>query len=173
MKVNLIAGFALGLFSAISLVALHQLGLLRSPDTARWMLALTMTVHSVILILALLRHRAAAGADGMPFSRFLGAGLFISFLGGVISAISSWVFVTWVDPSHLEWVRAETVAQIQQSGLSGAELEQQLAQLPAQIPPAAYAIQALRALLIMGLFLSVVIAALLRLRGIQVEKPKP
>lgn len=170
MKVNLIAALVLGLCSTAILVVMHRLGVLRSPEAGNWALVAGMTCHSLVLIVALVRHRARDG-ESISYGRLFGAGLFISFLGGVISALGSLLFTSTIDPTHLDWVRAQTAEQLRaQADLPPTQLEAQIASLPELITPGFYAVQALRALLVVGFVLSLVIAALIRLRGIQLEK---
>lgn len=174
MKINLVAGLILGIFSTGTVLVMHQLGSLRSPEAANWALVAGMACHSLVLIVALIRHRAAAQPEEVPYARLFGAGLFISFLGGVVSAIGSYFFTTQVDPGHLAWVREKTAEQLREAGLQGPELEEQLRLLPELITPGTYALQALRALLVVGFLLTLVISAFVRLRGLrQTQTPSP
>jgi hypothetical protein len=170
MKLNLAFGVLLGLLSAGLVYGLHQLGWLRTPTGTR-LLLLNPLIHSILLIVALVRHRAAALPDNAPFARLFGAGLLISFVGGAISALGAWIFTTRVDPSHLEWVKEQTAEHIRSSGRPAAEIEDQLAQLATHVTPDAYAAQSLFAVLAVGFLLSLVISALLRLRGIA-DRPR-
>lgn len=170
MKLNLIFGVLLGLLSSGLVYGLYTLGWLRTPTGTR-LLLLTPLIHSVLLIVALIRHRAAALPDNVPFARLFGAGLLISFVGGAISALGAWIFTTQVDPSHLDWVKEQTAQHILTSGRPAAEIEAQLGQLSSQATPGAYAAQSLFAVLAVGFLLSLVISALLRLRGIA-DRPR-
>jgi hypothetical protein len=165
MKLNLAFGVLLGLFSSGLVYLLYHFGWLRTPEGTR-LLLLNPLFHSLLVIVALIRHRAAAMPDNVPFARLFGAGLLISFVGGALSAFGAWIFTSYVDPTHLEWVKEQTARHILESGRPAAEIEAQLGQLAGQATPGAYAAQSLFAVLVIGFLLSLVVSALLRLRGI-------
>lgn len=175
MKLNLLGGVIVGLFSNLVFYAIWAAGLLRSEDGGR-ILFLASAVHAITIILVLSRHRAAALPEAVPFAKLFGAGLFLSFVAGIVTSIGSYIFTTQVDPSYLGWIVEQSLEHLKTLGLSEAELAAETAALPSRVTPASYAVQGLVGVCITGFFLSLVIGALLRLRAIQLvnsQKPGP
>ncbi len=166
MKLNLLAGVLVGLFSNLLFYGLHWAGMLRSEEGGRF-LFLVSAAHAAALILVLSRHRSNALPLAVPFARLFGACLLISFVAGLLTALGSYLFTTQVDPSYLGWVIEQTVTHLKTLELPPAELERQLADLPTRVTPGGYALQGLVGVCITGFFLTLVFSALLRLRAMQ------
>lgn len=172
MKLNLLGGVLVGLFSSLVFYGLYWSGMLRSEEGGKF-LFLASAAHAAALILVLSRHRANALPAAIPFFKLFGAGLFLSFVAGVVVAIGSFLFTTQVDPTYLPWVIEETAAHLKTLELPEAELQQQLASLPERVTPGSYAFQGLVGLCMTGLFLTLVIAAFLRIRAMKLAGEPP
>lgn len=166
MKLNLLGGVIVGLFSNLVFYSIWAAGFLRSEEGAR-VLFLVSAVHATAIILVLSRHRAAALPEAVPFAQLFGAGLFLSFIAGVVTSIGSYIFTTQVDPTYLGWIVEQSLEHLKTLGLNEAELAAETAALPSRVTPASYAVQGLVGVCITGFFLTLVISALLRLRAIQ------
>lgn len=169
MRLNLLGGVLVGLFSNLVFYGLYWSGMLRSEEGGKF-LFLASAAHAAALILVLSRHRASALPAAVSFATLFGAGLFLSFVAGVVTAFGSYVFTTQVDPTYIGWVIEETGAHLKTLELPAAELQQQLAGLPERVTPGSYAFQGLVGVCMTGLFLTLVIAALLRIRAMQQQK---
>lgn len=165
MKLNLIGGLIVGLFSNLVFYSLYFGGILRDETSGRIMI-LSSAVHALVLILVLARHRSAYLPSAIPFAKLFGAGLFLSFVAGAITALGSYIFTTQVDPTYLPWVVEMTSQELQKQNMPEAELNQILAGLPNRVTPASYAFQGLLSICFAGLLLSLVSSALLRMRGL-------
>ena len=174
MKLNLIGGLIVGLFSNLLFYGLFFAGVLREENSGRAMV-LSSAVHALVLILVLARHRTAFLPEAIPFAKLFGAGLFLSFVAGAIAALGTYVFTTAVDRTYLPWVIEMTTQQLKTQNLPEAELKEVLASLPARVTPASYAFQNLLGICFTGLLLSLVSAALLRMRALvqQAKSPPP
>jgi hypothetical protein len=165
MKLNLLGGLIVGLFSNLLFYGLYFSGVLRDENSGRVMV-LSSAVHALVLILVLARHRSAYLPEAIPFAKLFGAGLFLSFVAGAIAALGTYIFATFVDPTYLPWVVEMTTQQLKTQGLPEAELNKILVDLPARVTPASYAFQNLLSICFTGLLLSLVSAALLRMRAL-------
>jgi hypothetical protein len=165
MKLNLIGGLIVGLFSNLLFYGLFFAGVLRDENSGRAMV-LSSAAHALVLILVLARHRSAYLPEAIPFAKLFGAGLFLSFVAGALAALGMYVFTTVVDPTYLPWVIEMTTQQLRSQNLPEAELNQILASLPSRVTPASYAFQNLLSICFTGLLLSLVSAALLRMRAL-------
>ncbi|MEM6794656.1 MAG: DUF4199 domain-containing protein [Acidobacteriota bacterium] len=169
MLLNLIVGVAVGLGQTGLLLVLHFAGVLRSQQGGRFLM-LALAFHIVGLLWALGRHRAAASPEeGAPFSKLFGAGLMVSLIAGVVVAAGSLVFLEGIDPSYLDWIRESSRERLEALELPAEELEIQEQRLD-QLTAAGYAMQGLMGTLMTGFFLSLTLAAFLRMRVIR-KKP--
>jgi len=166
MKLNILGGLFVGLISNLIFFGLHFTGMLRTPDGAK-ILFLASGVHAAIIILVLSRHRSNALPEAVPFPKLFGAGLFLSFVAGLCTALGMFVFTTQVDKTHTAWVVEQSIEQAKTMELPPAELEAHIAALPELVTPWSLSFQSLAGVCIVGFFLSLVIGALLRLRAVQ------
>ncbi|MEL7061659.1 MAG: DUF4199 domain-containing protein, partial [Acidobacteriota bacterium] len=98
MTLNVLGGVVLGAASSALIIVLHAVGLLRTPVGGRLLMA-ALFLHAIVLIWVMSRH---ARDEAASFARLLGAGLAVSLTAAVVMALGSYVFVTAVDPSHLD-----------------------------------------------------------------------
>lgn len=166
MKLNLLGGLLVGLISNLIFLGVYAAGMLRSDGGGR-LLLLASAAHAIVIIAVLSRHRQDALPYAVPFAKLFGAGLFLSFIAGVFTGIGSYIFTTGIDPSYLGWIVERSIEHLKTLELPPAELEAQIAAMPARVNPVSYAIQGLVGVCITGFVLSLVIAALLRIRAIQ------
>lgn len=166
MKLNLLGGLLVGVVSNLIFLGVYWAGLLRSETGGR-LLFLVSAVHAVVLILVLSRHRQDALPNAVPFAKLFGAGLFLSFVAGAFTGMGSYTFTTLIDPTHLDWVVERSIDYVKTLELPEAELQKEIAEMPSRVSPVSYAIQGLFGVCITGFFLSLVIAALLRIRAVQ------
>ncbi len=166
MKLNLLGGLLVGVLSNLIFLTVYWSGLLRTDSGGR-LLFLISAVHAVVLIVVLSRHRQNALPDAVPFAKLFGAGLFLSFVAGVFTGMGSYTFTTLIDPTHLDWVIEKSVEYVKTLELPEAELQKEIAEMPSRVSPVTYAIQGLIGICTTGFFLSLVIAALLRIRAVQ------
>ena len=165
MKTNLIVGILIGLVELALLWGMDLAGVLQSDLGAR-MLRFMLFVHAVGLIVVMVRLRQKEGSAG--FARLLGAGLMVSFLAGMTAAGATYFFLEVVEPDYLGWVIEETrddIADWPEDRRVQAE-----AQLEATTP-GVYASRGTMAYLLRGLLLSLLLAAVLRLRILRHEDP--
>ena len=172
MKLNLLGGVIVGMFSNLVFYALYWADLLRSEDGAR-LLFLASGLHAAVLIGVLSKHRSAALPEAIPFAKLFGAGLILSFVAGICTSLGSYYFTTQVDPSYLGWITEQSIAHLKTMDLPEAQLNAEIAALPSRVTPGSYAFQGLVGVCITGFVLTLVIGALLRLRAMQVVGSAP
>lgn len=161
MLLNLIAGLLLGLFSGSLYFVLHALELLRTASAGQLFWA-AVICHGVILLLVLWRQRSADPRIG--FARLLASGLMVSLIGALITGLGVWLFVSFVDPTFIDWLREQSLARLDQLGLSEDQRSLQEAQIRSA-DKGNFVTQAVMAVLFRGFLFSLPLAALLRLRA--------
>ncbi|MEM1202803.1 MAG: DUF4199 domain-containing protein [Acidobacteriota bacterium] len=171
MKLNVVAGLVLGLLSVAILYVCHWTGWLRTPAGENGLPLATGLLHILLLIWALRRHRNLARPEGVPFARLFGAGLLISLVGGITVAFGNLLLTQVLDPGFFDWAMerarfhlAEQMATME--GLTEADRQARLAILDAATPEG-FAVQRMVQTLILGAFLSLPVAALVRLRSLK------
>ena len=163
MLVNGIAGAVVGLLATALLYALHFAGVLKTPLGSQ-LLFLTLAFHITGLIAALGLHRHRAKSDGgASFAMLFGAGLMVSLVAGVVLALGTHIFVTVVEPGHLEWLKQSSLERMAEAEMSEEDKALHREQIE-QLTPAAYSVQTLTSTLIAGFFLTITLAAFLRMR---------
>lgn len=160
MRVNVIAGLLVGAFEGGLLVLLHLLDVLRS-DMGMRLLMLTLFVHAAALVGVMVWLRVKEGQAG--FARLLGAGLMTSLVAALSAASLTWLFLRGVDPTYLDWTLEQNRAQILEWEVPDEERAAALERLAAT-DAATYASSSATRYLVWGFFLSLLFAALLRLR---------
>lgn len=165
MLVNVIAGTVVGLLATALLYTLHFAGLLKTGLGSQ-LLFLALAFHITGLIAALGYHRHRAGEGGAPFARLFGAGLMVSLFAGVVLAAGTHLFVTVVEPGYLDWLKASSLERLAASELPAEEQAAHRGQIE-QLTPLGYAVQTLISTLIAGFFLSLTLAAFLRMRTLR------
>lgn len=164
MKTNLLAGVLVGLSEFVLLWGMDLAGVLRSDLGAR-LLQLMLFVHAAGLIVAMVRLRQTEGAAS--FFRLLGAGLLVSFVAGGVAAGGTALFLEVVDPGYLDWVVEETRRDIADwPDDRRAQAEEQLD----ATTPGVYAMRGAVSYLLRGLMLSLLLAAVLRLRILRTDE---
>lgn len=165
MRLNLLIGLVVGLLSAGLLFVLHGLGMLRTPAGEQMLyFAVAFHITGLITVMALQRSRAVkADVDAPLFARLFGSGLMVSLISGCVVAAGTLLFMEVQDPSYLDWIKERSLIQLASFELPPEESEaqrQQIVDLSARV----YATRALVGTLISGFFLSLTIAAFMRIR---------
>jgi hypothetical protein len=155
------AGVGVGVGIWLLLGLLHGYGILRSDLGGRLMM-LTMFIHVVGLIVAMVGLRGRENAIGFP--RLLAAGMAVSLIAGLLSGLGWWIFLAYVDPSHLDWVRTTSHQQIAAAAdLDEAQKQAYLAQIDG-VTAGTYALRDALGAAARGFVFSVMLAAVLRMR---------
>ena len=164
MKANLLVGALIGLVEFLLLWGLDLAGVLRS-DTGARSLQFMLFVHALGLIVVMVRLRQTEGAASFP--KLLAAGLMVSFVAGLTAAAGTFVFLEVVEPGYLDWVLDQTRQDIadwpdDQRALAVEQL--------AATTPGVYASRGAVSYLVRGLLLSLLLAAVLRLRILRTDE---
>lgn len=158
MKTNLVVGVLVGLAELAFLWGMDLAGVLQSDLGAR-LLQFMLFFHALGLIVAMVRVRQVEGAA--IFARLLGAGLMVTFVAAVTAGAGNVFFLNVVEPGYLDWVMEQTREDIADWPEDRkAQAEEQIA----ATTPAVYATRGAMYYLVRGLLLSLLLAAVLRLR---------
>lgn len=166
MKTNLLVGALVGLVELAFLWGMDLAGVLQS-DLGGRMLRLMLFVHALGLIVVMVRLRRQEGSAG--FARLLGAGLIVSFIAGMTAAGATFFFLEVVEPGYLDWVIEQTRQDL--ADWPEDRRVQAEKQLEATTP-GVYASRGTMSYLLRGLMLSLLLAAVLRLRILRYEDPE-
>lgn len=166
MKINLGAGLAVGLLDFLLLCTLHWTGVLKTDLGVR-LLMLTLFTHALGLIVAMVVLRRQEGGAG--FARLFGAGLLVSLVAGVTAAGGMYVFLQRIDPTYLDYMLEDQRRHVIETWPED-QRDAALAQLDATTPAVYAGRGTIGGYMIRGFFLTLMLAAILRLRILGAEK---
>ena len=163
MILNVMAGLVVGLFATSLFWGLHYLGELRSTLGSQALWA-AVIFHALTLVVTLWRQRSRE--LDIPFPKLLAAGLVVTLIAAMVSGLGTWIFMTWIDPGFLDWVKEQSLAQLAELPLDEEQRRTQLEAVQASTP-SSFIVQGMIAVLIRGFLLTLPIAALIRLRRVR------
>lgn len=147
-------GLITGLVSVIISFALNMTGLEQSP--AKWL-------TSIVLILGIVlaqKFFKQNNSGFMSFGQGLGIGTMLSAVVGVLSAIFSYIYVTFMDPDFASRILDKTRADMEaRGGMSDAQIEQALSWTAKFLEGPLMAVFVLLMTVLMGFVVSLIISA--------------
>lgn len=94
----------------------------------------------------------------------------LSLVAGLTLAAGSYVFLTTVDPTYIDWVKERSVEQLDAFPDLSAEERAANEEQIAALTPGAYATQGLVGTMMLGFLLSLTLSAFLRMRVLRAQK---
>lgn len=88
-----------------------------------------MLLASVTVFLAIKEYKTKQNNGNLSFIQGFKIGISVSAIGGLGFGLYNWVYINWLNPNFLSDYMAYSEQQIRDSGLSEAQINQQLAEL--------------------------------------------
>ena len=154
--VGLRYGLLTGLVSVIISFGINALHMENSP--AKW---LTMPVLIGGIVLAQQEFKKRDGGF-MSYGQGLGIGTVLSATVGVISAVFTYVYTTFIDPDMMTRAMEKAQADMEAKGLSAAQIDQAMAMSAKFTTGPVLAISVIIGTLIIGFIFSLVISAIIK-----------
>ena len=98
--------------------------------------------------------------DGyMSYGKGLGIGTLTVVVAAIISSIFGFIYMTMIDPSIMDMIREQQIMDMEERGMSDAQIEQAMQMTEAFTSPAALAIIGVIVSVIFGFILSLIVTA--------------
>ncbi len=108
--------------------------------------------------------------DGfLSFGQGLGIGFWISLVGGLISSVFSFIYITFVDPSFIETMLEKTRYNMEEQGMPDAQIDQAMAITENFMNPGMMFVIGIVSLLFLGFILSLIVSAITKKTDPQLE----
>lgn len=154
-QVSLKWGLYLGMVMIIYGMILQVAGLVGNQ-------ALSYINYLFMAVLMYFAHKSFKdeGNGYMSYGQGLGIGTLMAAVGGLISTVFSYIYVTFIDDSMLEIVREITEQSMIDQGLSDAQIEQGMAMSEKFMTPAVMFPMALVVSIFFGFILALIVSAI-------------
>lgn len=150
-------GLLAGLISVIISFGLNMAGLENSP--AKWLTSLVL-VGGIFLA-----QKAFKQQNGgfMSYGQGLGIGTILAVVSGLLSAIFSYVYITFIDPEFLGRIMDKTRAEMEAKGsMSDAQIDQAMGWTSKMMTGPMMFVSVLIGSLIMGFLVSLIVSAIVK-----------
>ncbi|MEQ8413579.1 MAG: DUF4199 domain-containing protein [Imperialibacter sp.] len=123
---------------------------------------------AVIIFLA--HKKFKEDGDGfLSFGQGLGVGFWISLVGGVISSVFSFIYITFVDPSFIETMMEKARYDMEEQGMADAQIDQAMAMTENFLNPGMMFVFGIVGVLFFGFILSLIVSAITKKTDPQLE----
>ena len=150
-------GIYLALISIVYFIIIQFAGL-AGNNAANWVGA----ISTIVIIVMAHREFKNEGTGFMSYKQGLGIGTLISVWSAVISSVFTWIYIKFVDDSMLTIIRDQQIEQMEERGMSEAQIEQGLEMSSAFMGPTAILIFGILGGVFIGFILSLIISAITR-----------
>ncbi|MEQ8238419.1 MAG: DUF4199 domain-containing protein [Cyclobacteriaceae bacterium] len=106
------------------------------------------------------REFLSGGDNYMSYSQGLGIGTLLSLVNGVISGLFTYLYVTFVNTSFIDAVREKSRMDLEEQGLSDAQIDQAMSFSESFTTPIALAIIGIISSVFLGFIISLIISAI-------------
>lgn len=113
-------GLILGLVSVVNSIITFTMGITNST------MSILGGVISIVIIVLAHKEYKNEGDGFMSYGKGLGIGTLLSLVSGVISSVTSYLYLKLIDASYLDIIRDEQIAQMQESGMPDDQIDQAL-----------------------------------------------
>jgi hypothetical protein len=123
-KISLTYGIILGLALIINSVLFYAMGKGYSSIPQN----LGYVIMIVITVIGIKNYRDKELGGFISYGKSLGTGVLIMFIGGIISTVYFYIFITQIDTDFIPTMLAKAAEKMQESGLSDEKIEKAMAQ---------------------------------------------
>ncbi len=160
-KVGLTNGIILGLALIIYSVLLYVLDL----NLNKYLGNVSFLIMIAIIVYGTISYRKNTLNGIMSYGQALGLATIIIVFGVFLSSIYEYIFITIIDPGHLDKVLAAAEEQLLQQGLSDDQIEMALSIQKKMMKPVIVSIMAFIGTVIIGFIISLITSAFLKKEG--------
>jgi len=124
-----------------------------------WTSYINYVFLAVLIYLA--QKKFLEGGDGfMSFGQGLGIGFWLSLVGGVISSIFSYIYLSFIDSSLIEQITEKARYDMEEKGMSDADIDTAMSFTEKFMTPGALAIMGILGIIFVGFILSLIVSAI-------------
>ncbi|MBC3540755.1 DUF4199 domain-containing protein [Rufibacter sediminis] len=98
----------------------------------------------------------------MSYGQGLGTGTIVTAVSGVLSGLFTYIYLKFVDPNVLEQIRNSSIEEMENKGMSDEQIEQAVSMTEKFTTPEMMLVMGLIGAVILGFFLSLIIAAIMK-----------
>lgn len=148
-------GLILGLISIVLFIVFDFAGL-STNSWARWV----GIIPTIALIF--MAHKAFKDdGDGfMSYGQGVGIGAWLSMLSALVSSVFTMLYIMFINPSYMDAAKQEQIQQLEEQGMTDAQIEQAMSFAEMFMSPGAILIFGLIGGTIIGVIISLIIAAI-------------
>ena len=158
LKQSLLYGGILGLVSIIISVIAYVLDM-SADSSIKWVNSI---VQIIILVLGIKNYRDQHLGGYISYGKALGTGTLIAFIGSIIAAIYTVIFVTLIDPEFVSNLLMKIQEQMAEKGMTDEQMEMAIKYQTKFMTPGWMAFWVILMSSIFGFLFSLVIAAFLK-----------
>ena len=123
---------------------------------------LSYVIYIVLIFLGIKHYKEKENNGFLQYGQGLGLGVLISLVGGVVSAIFTYVFFTFIDPAKHNQLIMVVQEQQMKSGVSEAQLEQMEGIMSKMMSPLSMSLIGIIGAVFVGLVISLIVSAILK-----------
>jgi len=153
-------GLLLGILGVIFSLISNMSGLTESPVGGMVSIPIMLFFYGLCFYLAFKAFRT--DNDGMSLGQALGIGMLVTLISSIISSIFTFLYMTFIDPGMMERIQEVQIEALENSGMSDAQIEQQMEMMQMFSGPVAMVAFGLLGALCFGFFLSLIIGAIMK-----------
>ena len=157
-KVGLTNGIILGLALIIYSALLYVLDL----NLNKYLGNVSFLIMIAVIIYGTISYRTNTLNGNMSYGQALGLAIIIIVFGALLSSIYEYIFITIIDPGHLDKVLAAAEEQLLQQGLSDDQIEMALSIQKKMMKPFIVSIIAFFGMVFIGFIISLITSAFLK-----------
>ncbi|QHL87712.1 DUF4199 family protein [Nibribacter ruber] len=157
VSVGIRYGLITGLVSALYLVILYL-----TDNSTTWWLGLLGIVIPIVGMVQAFKHFREANGGLMSYGQAIGIGTLMGLVSGIITAITAYVYIEFVDPSVLEALKAGQIEMLEKFNLPEDKLDEEIAKLEESTTAGKQALSSLIGGPVGGFILSLIIGAIMK-----------
>jgi len=147
-------GVILGVIS----IVLFLVGAVTETQSESWMTYLGIIPTVAIIVLA--HKQFKTDGDGyMSFGEGLKVGMLVVLISSILSTIFTYTYIKFVDTTFVDKIREQSITDMQEQGLSDAQIEQSMSWTETFTSPEMIAVFGILGALFFGFILSLIISA--------------
>jgi len=147
-------GVILGVIS----IVLFLIGAISGTQTESWFSWLGVIPTVAIIVLA--HKQFKEDGDGyMSYGEGLKVGMLVVLISSILSVIFTYIYIKFVDSNYVEAIREQSIADMQEQGLSDAQIEQGMSWTETFTSPEMIAVFGILGALFFGFIISLIISA--------------
>lgn len=146
-------GLILGVISIAYFVILNVAGVDMTQGPGRW----GGLVFTIIIFVLAHKYFKESGDGYMSYGQGIGIGFWTTLVSSVISSIFTFVYVSFIDSTFVENMKQQQIEQMQERGMSDAQIDQAMGFAEMFMSPTAMLIMGIVGGVIIGLIIALIV----------------